>query len=185
MLRKSDPAVDLEARDIAPYATQIRQAQSVTFSGACDLANGTPHRQFYYESKPLYGEPEDSPSLQLQSEALLPSGAVDQNLSALTASGDGCAVLGVDPDGMDRTVQLDFGQETAGLLELDIEAPAGTVIDIGWSEGTWQEALMGCWARSPHPDGAAAPREFCDVRQSVRHVCSGRGIRTAILAAMH
>ena len=176
VLRKCDPAVVLEARDIAPYATQVRRAQSVTFSGACDLAKGTPHRQFYYASMPLYGEPEDSPSRQLQSEALLPSGATDKNLSALTASGEGCAVLGVDPDGRDRTVQLDFGQETAGLLELEIEAPAGTVIDIGWSEGVWQEALMGCWARSPHPDGAVAPRELNDARQSVRYVCSGNGI---------
>lgn len=176
VLRKSDPAVVLEARDIAPYATQVRRAQSVTFAGACDLTNGTPHREFQYESRPLYGEPEDSPSRQLQSEALLPSQARDVNLSALTASGEGCAVLGVDPEGKDRTVQCDFAQETTGLLELEIEAPAGTVIDIGWSEGVWQEALMGCWARSPHPDGAAAPREFCDARQSVRYVCSGRGV---------
>jgi len=176
VLRMRDPAVVLEARDIDPYATQVRRAQSVTFSGACDLSNGTPHRQFHYASRPLYGEPEDSPSRQLQAEALLPSGASDQNLSALTASGQGCAVLGVDPDGMARTLQLDFGQETTGLLELDVAAPAGTVIDIGWSEGVWQEALMGCWARSPHPDGAAAPREFCDARQSVRYVCSGNGV---------
>ena len=176
VLRMRDPAVVLEARDIDPYATQVRRAQSVTFSGACDLSNGTPHRQFHYASRPLYGEPEDSPSRQLQAEALLPSGAMDQNLSALTASGKGCAVLGVDPEGEDRTVQLDFGQEITGLLELEIKAPAGTVIDIGWSEGVWQESLMGCWARSPHPDGAAAPREFCDARQSVRYVCSGNGV---------
>ncbi|MFZ4775042.1 MAG: family 78 glycoside hydrolase catalytic domain [Terrimicrobiaceae bacterium] len=175
-LRKSDPAVVLEARDIAPYATQVRRPQSVSFAGACDLANGTRHRPFHYESKPLYGEPEDSPSHQLQAEILLPSGAVDRNLSALTASGEGFTVLGIDPDGRDRTVQWDFAQETAGLLELELEAPAGTVVDIGWSEGLWQEALMGCWARSPHPDGAAAPREFCDARQAVRYVCSGSGV---------
>ncbi len=176
VLREKDPAVVLESRDIAPCAIRVRQAQAVTFAGAADLESGTPHRQFYYASRPLYGEPETSPSRQLQAEALLPSAALDQNLSALTASGDGIAVLGVDPSGKDRTLEWDFGQETSGLLELEVEAPAGTVIDIGWSEGVWQDALMGVWARSPHPGGAAAPHEFCDARQAVRYTCSGRGI---------
>ncbi|MEI8196963.1 MAG: family 78 glycoside hydrolase catalytic domain, partial [Phycisphaerae bacterium] len=173
--RTNDPAVVLEARDIAPYAVHLRRAQSVVFAGACDLRQRQPHRPFYFENNPIYADPPTSPSRQLQEEALLPSQVIDQNLAALTASGQGAAILGVDRAGLDRTVQLDFGQETTGLLELGIEAPAGTVVDIGWSEGVWLDSQMGCWARSPHPDGAVAPREFCDARQSMRYICSGHG----------
>lgn len=176
VLRQSDPPVVLESRDIAPYAVHVRRAQSVVFAGVCDLRNGKTHRAFPYESLPLFGDGQASPSRQLQEEALLPGRATDWNLAALTASGDGFAVLGVDPDGLDRTVQLDFGQETSGLLELELEAPAGTVVDIGWSEGVWRDAQMGCWARSSHPDGAVAPREFCDARQGMRYVCSRRAL---------
>ena len=173
--RQSDPDVVLEPRDIAPYAIQMRRAQSVVFSGSCDLRQAKAHRDFYYENQPRYEDAPGSPSRQLQEEALVPSGAIDENLSALTASGSGSAVLGLDPEGKDRTAQLDFGQETAGLLELELEAPAGTVIDIGWSEGVWLESQMGCWAQSPHPDGAVLPREFCDGRQGLRYICSGNG----------
>lgn len=174
--RPQDPPVVLESRDLEPYAIHLRRAQAVVFAGVGDLRRRQEHRAFYYAGQPLYGEPATSPSRQLQEEALRPSAATDQNLAALTASGTGCTVLGVDPAGGDRTVQLDFGQETTGLVELAVEAPAGTVIEVGWSEGVWQEAQMGCWARSPHPQGAVMPRELCDARQALRHVCAGRGV---------
>jgi alpha-L-rhamnosidase len=171
VLRDNDPAVILEPRDIKPYFLDKRYGQCVTFAGACNPQNRTPHRNLR-----IAGDAEDAendPSRVLHEEHLCPSAASDCNLSALAANGSGIAILGADPDGLDRTVQLDFGKEVTGLIELCLDVPAGTVVDIGWSEGLWQEELMGCWARSDQPSGSVCPRELCDSRQSARYICRG------------
>lgn len=177
VLRQRDPPVRLTTRDIAPLRHEIRRPVQVVFAGSCDPARRTPHRQIYYENVPGMG---DAPggaaaSRVLQEEELLPALAIDRNLAALIG-GAGVADLGTDARGFDRTLQFDFGRETSGLPVLAIKAPAGTVLDLGWAEGHWQRDLMGCWAASGQPDGSVAPREFCDARQGLRHVCAGGGI---------
>lgn len=176
LLRRRDPRVRLDERSIAPLLHRVRRPAQVVFAGSCDPARRTPHRPIYYEGVAGMGDAADgrSPSRLIQEETLLPALAVDRNLAGLTAGG--IAELGADRRGLDRTVQLDFASETSGLIVLAIEAPAGTVLDLGWSEGHWQRDLMGCWAASDQPDGSVPPREFCDARQGLRHICAGGGI---------
>lgn len=179
MRRLQDATVVLEPRDIKPYAFAERYARAVTWSGACDLRQRTEHRTMGYAPRaPVFEDGPASASRHIQEERLLPSRAVDQNLAALLSERVGVTVLETDPDGYDRTIQLDFGQETSGLFELTLEAPSGTVVEIGWSEGLWQEDRMGCWARSAQPDGSVAPRELCDSYQALRYTCRGGGIET-------
>lgn len=175
--RRRDPRVRLQDRAIAPLVHHLRRAEQVVFAGSCDPSRRTPHRPIYYEGVPGMGDAADgrSASRLIQEEALVPGEAADRNLAALTTAGGGVAELGADRRGFDRTVQLDFGRETAGMVVLAVEAPAGTVLDLGWSEGHWQRDLMGCWAASGQPDGSVAAREFCDARQGLRHVCAGGG----------
>jgi hypothetical protein len=174
--RTTNPAVVLEQRDIKPFAQRLDRAQFVTFAGACDPKSRTPHRPLGNEGTPGFAPPADAPSSVIQEEALAPTTAHDDNLAALTASDPGIATLGPDPNGLDRTIQLDFGQLVTGTIELRIEAPAGTVVDFGWAEGHWEDERMGVWARSPHPDGSVASREFADGRSGARYICSGHGI---------
>jgi hypothetical protein len=178
VLRRRDPPITLIARDIQPLVHHVRRATQVVFAGACDPSARTPHRQIYYEQVAGMGDAPNSASRLIQEEALIPAQATDHHLAALTASGAGMGVtaLGPDAQGHDRTVQFDFGGETTGMLVLAIEAPAGTVVDFGWAEGWWQQDLMGCWATSGQPEGSVAPREFCDARQGLRHICAGGGI---------
>jgi hypothetical protein len=126
VLRQGDPPVRLEERGIRPLVHQLRRPALVAFAGACDPGRRTPHRPIYYEDVPGMGDAPGggSPSRLLQEEALLPTRAVDRDLAALTAGGT--AALAPDPDGRDRTVQLDFGGETSGLAVIALEAPAGT-----------------------------------------------------------
>ncbi|MCK6486734.1 MAG: family 78 glycoside hydrolase catalytic domain [Planctomycetes bacterium] len=174
--RRRDPRVRLEPRDISPLVHQLRRAEQVVFAGSCDPGARTPHRPIYYEKVAGMGDAADgrSASRLIQEEALRPAEAVDVNLAAFTAGGT--AELGPDRRGLDRTVQLDFGRETSGLFTFAVEAPAGTVLDLGWSEGHWQRDLMGCWATSGQPDGSVPARELCDARQGLRHVCAGGGV---------
>jgi alpha-L-rhamnosidase len=176
--RKSNALIVLEARDIKPFSQRKSQAQSVTFVGACDPKSRTPHRVLGYEIRLAFSKPEEASSTLLQEEALQSSTAKDENLSALTASGSGVATLAPDSAGLDRTVQLDFGKLVVGMLELRLDVPAGTVVDFGWSEGHWEDERMGCWARSPHPDGAVTPREPNDSRQGMRYISAGNGVET-------
>ena len=173
VVRTDDPAVTLEARDIQPLSTVERRASQVTFAGACDPCQRTTHRSLADDE--AAGDPEGGgvPARVLQEERLLPSRAVDRNLAALTQSGQGVATLPPDPDGADRTVQLDFGRQIAGLIEITLSAPRGTVVDMGWSEGVWDESQMNCWARSAQPGGSPPTRELGDSRQAVRFICAG------------
>jgi len=173
VLRTSDPEVILEARDIKPLAISERRAVFVTFAGACDPRQRTPHRSLADDDLAGDSVSGNVAARVLQEERILPSRAADLNLAALTNSGQGSTVLAPDPDGADRTIQLDFGREVSGLIELNLTAPRGTVIDIGWSEGVWDEAQMNCWARSAQPGGSPPPRELCDARQAVRYTCAG------------
>lgn len=174
--RAGDPRVTLRRRDIPNLDFQVRKARSVMFAGSADAVGRTPHRTLYYEGNPALAVPASCPSSRLQEEVLRPCLASDRNLAGLTGSGSGPAILGQDSRGLDRTVQLDFGGETSGLIDLAIAAPPGTVIDLGWSEGLWQDALMGSWASScGQPEGSVMPRELCDARQGMRIVCRGGG----------
>lgn len=175
---RRDPPVRLVERDIQPLQHRLRRPVQVAFAGSCDPSRRTAHRQIYYEQVPGMGDASGggSASRLLQEEELLPAQALDRNLAGLAEAGGGVCELGADVRGFDRTLQFDFGREVSGLVVLAIEAPAGTVLDLGWSEGWWQQRLMGCWATSGQPDGSVAPREFCDARQGLRHVCAGGGV---------
>lgn len=176
VLRRHDPPLRLEERSIAPLQHGLRRPVQVVFAGSCNPGIRTPHRTIYYEGVAGMGDAADghSASRLIQEEQLLPALATDRNLAALVSGGT--SVIGADRRGFDRTVQLDFGRETSGLVVLGVEAPAGTVIDLGWSEGHWQRDLMGCWATSGQPDGSVPAREFCDARQGLRHICAGGGM---------
>lgn len=173
VLRNGDAPITLEHRDIKPYVKAIYRAQSLTFKGACDPQTRTEHRLLGYEGREGFGAPLDAPSRLIQEEALRPTRAVDINLAGLTASGQGTVVLRPDPDGGDRTLELDFGKFVSGTFDLCVEAPAGTVIDIGWSEIPWNEDCVSRWARSGQPGGSVPAREFCDARQGTRYRCKG------------
>ena len=175
ILRKmtASPPVILEERDLLPLVRVTRRAEWVSFAGSADLAGRVKHRQLGYEHTPGFDCPEDSAARNIQEERLLPSGALDRNLAALTVSGSGDAVLAPDPAGGDRTVQLDFGHFVTGLLVLELTAPAGTVVDIGWSEAPWQPELSSRWSESSQPAGAVTPRECNDARQGTRYTCAG------------
>jgi len=172
-VRRSNAPVVLEERDILPFVREMRRAESVSFAGAGDLAARTPHRTLGYETNPAFASPADSADRNIQEEALRPSAARDGNLAGLTVSGFGDAVLAPDPAGRDRTVQLDFGRYVTGMLALEITAPAGTQIDIGWSELPWQPELASRWSESSQPAGAVTPRECNDSRQGSRYICAG------------
>jgi alpha-L-rhamnosidase len=178
VLRPNDPAVILESRDIKPFTRSPLRAESVSFVGSANRQERAKHRPFYYESAPGFEAPADAPARVMQEEALEPGQATDENVSALTASGSGVAVLGPDARGLDRSVQLDFGKLVTGTLELTLEAPAGTVIDLGWSEGRWEDSDMGVWARSAQPGGSAPSQEINDARQGMRYICAGGGVET-------
>jgi alpha-L-rhamnosidase len=172
-IRTNDEAVILEERDFLPFVTRTRRPESVTFSGAADLSAKTEHRALGYEGVPNFGAPMDSPSRNIQEEALRPSAARDENLAGLTLSGTGPTILHPDPQGLDRTVQLDFGTYASGMLELEISAPAGTQIDVGWSEIPWNNETASRWSESDQPGGSVAARECADSRQGLRYICTG------------
>ena len=111
----------------------------------------------------------------MHEEMLRPSAALDENLAGLTASGSGNTVLPPDPAGFDRTVQLDFGEFVTGTLALAITVPAGTEIDVGWSEIPWQPEQASRWSESAQPAGAVTPREGNDSRNALRYLCAGGG----------
>ena len=163
--RTRDAGVTLEPRDILPFVTKTRRAESVTFAGAADLRARTEHRPLAYESIPAFAAPRDNPSRNIQEEVLLPCAARDENLAGLTLSGSGATVLHPDPAGLDRTVQLDFGTYASGMLALEIEAPVGTQVDAGWSEIAWDSELASRWSVSDQPNGSVAARECADSRQ--------------------
>ena len=175
VMRTTDAAVTLEARDIQPFVTKTRRPESVTFAGAADLRERTVHRALGYEGQPSFGAPGDSPSRNIQEEALRPSAARDENLAGVTGSGKGATTLHPDPAGLDRTLQLDFGTYVTGMLALEIDAPAGTQIDVGWSEIAWDEELVSRWSSSDQPGGSVAARECADSRQGLRYICRGGG----------
>jgi hypothetical protein len=180
---KAEP-VELEERDLLPFVRRERRARQVTFTGAADLAARLPHRVLGWEHAPGFGGPPDSPSLQIHEETLRPSAALDENLAGLTASGAGDTVLAPDPAGLDRTVQLDFGEFVSGALALAITAPAGTQIDVGWSESPWQPEQVSRWSESAQPGGSVPPREGNDSRQGSRYICAGGGERWDSLVVM-
>jgi alpha-L-rhamnosidase len=178
VLRTGDPVPRLELRDIKPFIAPLCLAQAVSFAGSCDPSRRTPHRQFgYSKGRPRFAGTADSPARVLQEERLLPAAAQDENLGALTAGGgSGAAVLGADERGLDRSLQLDFGQEVSGLVELVIDAPAGTVLDLGWSEILHQDAHVSRWFESAgQPQGSVPPREPMDSRCGLRWICRGGG----------
>ena len=175
VIRSNDAAVTLEARDIQPFVTKTRRAESVTFAGAADLQARTEHRALGYEWQPLFGAPGDSPSRNIQEEALRPSAALDDNLAGITLSGIGATILKTDPAGLDRTLQLDFGMYVSGMLALEIDAPTGTQIDVGWSEIAWDGEQASRWSCSAQPGGSVPARECADSRQGLRYICRGGG----------
>ena len=177
--RLQDPRVALEKRDIKPFTFSAQQPQTVMWVGAGDLEQRVPHRPMGYAQRvPAFEDGAESPARAIQEEQLLPSTAGDRNLGGLLTGGRGPMVLASAPAGYDRTIHLDFGEEISGLFEWTVSAPAGTVIEVGWSEVLWQEEHMGCWARSSQPDGAVPPREFCDSYQAIRYICRGDGEET-------
>lgn len=176
VLRKNDPEVELEARDIKAFHFSQAQPNAVTWVGACDPTQRTTHRSMGYAHKsPYHNDPLDSPSRRTQEEALVPSLAADKNISGILAHGSGPVILEADPNGNDRTLQVDFAKEVSGLFTFIVEAPAGTVIDIAWSESLYQSGMMNCWAESSQPDGSVAPREMCDCYQALSYTCRGNG----------
>ncbi|HAS81843.1 MAG TPA: hypothetical protein DCS43_04010 [Verrucomicrobia bacterium] len=79
-----------------------------------------------------------SPAWQIQHAVLSP---VDPSGFASVAAGtllgalpDGLRVLDQAPDGDGVFLLFDMGREEAGYLELEIEAPAGTLVDLGYGE---------------------------------------------------
>ena len=188
VLRHNDPKIQLEARDIKPFYFSEAVPRAVTWLGSCDLCRRTPHRTMgYATSRPNRNDPPESPSRRIQEELLLPTYATDKHIGGILEQGTGPVILEADPDGKDRTLQLDFGKEVAGLFKVQVEAPAGTVVDIGWSEGLYQSDLMNCWAESSQPDGSVAPRELCDCYQALSYTCRGGGVeefQSLFLAAL-
>jgi alpha-L-rhamnosidase len=179
VLRAKGRPVALEARDIKPFVRKPLRAESVSFVGSGDLAKRTKHRGMYFAANnPDYADSPDAPATVMQEEALEPAQAADVNVAALAESGMGMAILGPDARGLDRTVQLNFGKLVTGTLSLTVEAPAGTVIDFGWSEGRWNDADMGLWARTAQPGGSAPSEELNDARQGMRYICAGGGVET-------
>lgn len=175
VLRTGDPVPRLEPRDIKPFLAPLQLAQAVAFVGSCDPSRRTPHRPFdYSRGNPRFAGTADSPARVLQEELLLSAQARDENLGALTVAGGGVAVLGADERGLDRTLQLDFGQEVSGLVDLELDAPAGTVLDIGWSEILRQDAHVSYWFDGAgQPQGSVPPREPMDSRCGLRWICRG------------
>jgi alpha-L-rhamnosidase len=172
VIRTGDPEVILEARDFLPFVTATRRAESVTFVGSADLKARIEHRRLGYEHGPQFDAPMDSPSRNIQEEALRPTAALDENLAGLTQSGKGETILHPDPHGLDRTVQLDFGSHVTGMLALEISAPEGTVIEVGWSEIPWDAEMASRWAESSQPGGSVPARECADSRQGLRYICT-------------
>jgi hypothetical protein len=183
-VRRTNAPVVLEERDILPFVSHLRRAESVTFAGAASLAERTPHRALGYENQPGFAVPDNSPSRNIHEEALRPTSARDENLAGLTMSGSGDTILAPDPGGLDRTVQLDFGKYISGMLTLEITAPAGTQIDAGWSELPWNPELASRWSESGQPGGSVTPRECNDSRQGLRYVCGGERERIDSLFVM-
>ncbi|HEY3331097.1 MAG TPA: hypothetical protein VGK19_13805 [Capsulimonadaceae bacterium] len=176
VIRSVDPPLTLSPRDIEPLSNVVRKAVQVTFAGACDPSQRVTHRSLADDSAAGDEPGSGVPARLLQEERILATTATDRNLAALTSSGSGMAIIAPDIRGYDRTLQLDFEREVSGLLEISLTAPAGTVVDIGWSEGLWDDDRMNCWARSSQGGGSVAPRELCDSRQAVRFTCAGNGI---------
>jgi alpha-L-rhamnosidase len=188
VLRKNDPEVQLEARGIKSFHFSEVLPHAVTWVGACDPSQRTTHRSMGYAHKsPDRNDPPESPSRRTQEETLVPSSAADKNISGILAHGTGPVILEADPNGNDRTLQVDFGKEVSGLFTFKVEAPAGTVIDIAWSESLYQSDMMTCWAESSQPDGSVAPRELCDCYQALSYTCRGDGeevFQSLFLAAL-
>jgi hypothetical protein len=179
VIRTKASAVVLEARDIKPFVRKPLRAAEVSFVGSGDVSRRTKHRGMYFAgNNPDYADSPDAPSTVMQEEALEPAQATDVNVAALAEAGAGVAVLGPDARGLDRTVQLNFGKLVTGTLSLTVEAPAATVIDFGWSEGRWNDADMGLWARTTQPGGSAPSEELNDARQGMRYICAGGGAET-------
>ena len=188
VLRKNDPRVQLEARDIKPFHFSEVVPRAVTWVGACDASQRTTHRTMGYAHKgPNRNDPPESPSRRTQEETLMPSSAVDQNIGGILAHGTGPVILEADPNGKDRTLQVDFGKEVSGLFNFIVEAPIGTVVEIAWSESLYQTDMMTCWSESSQPDGSVAPRELCDCYQALSYTCRGGGVeefQSLFLAAL-
>lgn len=96
----------------------------------------------------------------------------------LTEPWGGPAIVQPQPDGAGVCLILDFGREINGRLELDVEAPAGAILDIGYEE----ELQHG---RLPLMHGAYAFADryiLREGRQTVGNAFAERGYRLVQIA---
>ncbi len=96
----------------------------------------------------------DRVALQLNNDVLeIPKTERFGSLSPLLSPDGGDVVIEPDTDGNGFSLILDFGDELLGRFSAQVSAPAGTVLDITYSEEVWQEKkdrLRACYPTTDH-----------------------------------
>lgn len=124
-----DPWPSLVPRDIPHYFEEERPAARIVRLGQVD-------------DSPL-NEKNDL-SAKMHAEPLRDTDAGFRNAGSMISWNDDCAVVTQEGDSCPSVI-LDFGKEVTGMLRLEVEGPAGAVVDIAVAELPTKEGINHWW----------------------------------------